>query len=107
MNQAGLLLLGLGAALLSIPSVLTLVPASVSIGMGYGALTPSASHILIRFTPAAGGAGWAMIAGLVLAVGGFNALATSVLGEYVWRAGDDARQRPSFIVKSITEAGGR
>jgi MFS family permease len=51
-NQAGLLLLGLGAALLSIPSVLTLVPASVGIGMGYGALTPSASHILIRFTPA-------------------------------------------------------
>jgi MFS family permease len=51
-NQAGLLLVGFGAAGLSIPSLLTIVPASISIGIGYGALTPSASHILIRFTPA-------------------------------------------------------
>jgi MFS family permease len=51
-NQAGLLLVGIGAAGLSIPSLLTIVPASVAIGIGYGALTPSASHILIRFTPA-------------------------------------------------------
>jgi dolichol-phosphate mannosyltransferase len=71
-----------------------------------GVLSLIAALVLV-FTPASGGAGWAMIAGLVLAVGGFNALATSVLGEYVWRAGDDARQRPAFIVKSITEAGGR
>ena len=51
-NQAGLVLLGLGAAGLSVPSLVTVVPASAAIGMGYGALTPSASHILVRFTPA-------------------------------------------------------
>jgi MFS family permease len=51
-NQAGLVLVSLGAAGLSIPSLATIVPASISIGIGYGALTPSASHILIRFTPA-------------------------------------------------------
>jgi MFS family permease len=51
-NQAGLVLLGLGAAGLSVPSLATIVPASAAIGIGYGALTPSASHILIRFTPA-------------------------------------------------------
>ena len=51
-NQAGLLLVSLGAAGLSIPSLATIVPASLSIGIGYGAMTPSASHILIRFTPA-------------------------------------------------------
>jgi MFS family permease len=51
-NQAGLVLLGVGAALLSVPSLVTIVPASAAIGIGYGALTPSASHILIRFTPA-------------------------------------------------------
>ena len=51
-NQAGLLLMAAGAAAATIPSIATLVPASVSIGIGYGALTPSASHILIRFTPA-------------------------------------------------------
>src|SRR5262245_660806 len=51
-NQAGLLLMAAGAAAATIPSIATLVPASISMGIGYGALTPSASHILIRFTPA-------------------------------------------------------
>jgi MFS family permease len=51
-NQAGLVLLGVGAAALSVPSLVTVVPAALAIGIGYGALTPSASHVLIRFTPA-------------------------------------------------------
>jgi MFS family permease len=50
-NQAGLTLLAAGTAMLSIPSVVTAVPAALGIGIGYGALTPSASHILVRFTP--------------------------------------------------------
>jgi len=51
-NQVGLVLLAAGTAMLSIPSVLTAMPAALSVGIGYGALTPSASHILVRFTPA-------------------------------------------------------
>ncbi len=51
-NQAGLVLLGVGTAALSIPSFVTVIPASLSLGIGYGALTPSASHILVRYTPA-------------------------------------------------------
>lgn len=51
-NQAGLVLMAFGAALLSVPSLVTVVPASLSLGVGYGALTPSASHVLIRYTPA-------------------------------------------------------
>jgi MFS family permease len=51
-NQAGLALLGAGAAGLGIPSLVTVVPASLAVGIGYGALTPSASHVLFRFTPA-------------------------------------------------------
>jgi MFS family permease len=51
-NHAGLVLLASGAALATVPSVATLIPASVSMGIGYGALTPSASHMLFRFTPA-------------------------------------------------------
>jgi MFS family permease len=51
-NQLGLLLLAAGAGLATVPSIVTLVPASLAMGIGYGALTPSASHILIRFTPA-------------------------------------------------------
>ncbi len=73
--------------------------AGVTLG-ALGVLALLGSLVLV-FTPASGGAGWLMVAGLVLSVGGFNSLATGVLGEYVWRAGDDARQRPAFIVKSV------
>jgi MFS family permease len=51
-NQVALMLMAAGAAVATIPSILTLIPASISLGIGYGAMTPSASHILIRFTPA-------------------------------------------------------
>jgi MFS family permease len=51
-NQAGLMLLAAGTATLSIPNVVSAVPAALSVGIGYGTLTPSASHILIRYTPA-------------------------------------------------------
>ena len=61
--------------------------------------------LTLVFTPAAAGAGTALVSGLVLAVGGVNLGAISVLGEYVWRAGDDARGRPVFIVKSVDTIG--
>lgn len=51
-NQVGLVLMACGAALLSVPSLVTVLPASLSLGIGYGAMTPSSSHVLVRFTPA-------------------------------------------------------
>jgi len=51
-NQAGLILMACGTALLSVPSLASIVPASIAIGIGYGSLTPAASHVLIRFSPA-------------------------------------------------------
>lgn len=73
------------------------------VGLGIGALGALSllTALVLIFTPAAGGAGIALISGLVLAVGGMNLVAIGVLGEYVWRAGDDARGRPVFIVKRV------
>jgi MFS family permease len=51
-SQFGLLLVALGAVTLTIGSIPLLVPASIIMGIGYGALTPASSHILLRFTPA-------------------------------------------------------
>ena len=117
-NQAGLLLMAVGAAILTIPSLATLVPASVSIGIGYGAMTPSASHILIRFTPAhrvnvvfsikqtgvpLGGVLAATIMPALTLVAGWQvglwiaasaAIAMALLLER-WRAAWDADRRPS------------
>jgi polyisoprenyl-phosphate glycosyltransferase len=69
-----------------------------------GALVLLTALILV-FTPAAAGAGTALTAGLILVTGGVNLGAMSVLGEYVWRAGDDARNRPVYIVRSVDEFG--
>lgn len=47
------------------------------------------------------GAATSAICGVVLITGGMVLVGLGVLGEYVWRAGDDARRRPVFIVSSI------
>jgi polyisoprenyl-phosphate glycosyltransferase len=46
----------------------------------------------------------AAICGTVAIVGGLNLAGVGLLGEYVWRAGDDARRRPTYVVKAVTSA---
>ena len=48
--------------------------------------------------------GWALIA-VVLAVGGIQLLFLSLLGEYLWRTGDDARGRPVYVVSQRNDVG--
>ena len=76
-------------------------------GLGVGAIGAASllTSLILIFTPAHGGAATAVIAGIVLAVGGMNLVAIGVLGEYVWRAGDDSRNRPVFIVKAVVRFG--
>lgn len=68
---------------------------------GIGALLLVLALVLVFFTPLA--AAVALLSGLVLAVGGMILVGIGVLGEYVWRSGDDARRRPVFIVRSVSE----
>jgi glycosyltransferase involved in cell wall biosynthesis len=42
-----------------------------------------------------------VVCGLVLVLGGAQLFAIGVVGEYVWRAGDDARRRPLSIVRAV------
>jgi dolichol-phosphate mannosyltransferase len=48
---------------------------------------------------------WFLGAGVLL-TGGLNLGFLSVMGEYVWRAGDDARQRPIYVVRSVADVAG-
>ncbi len=47
--------------------------------------------------------GWASLMVVVLVVGGIQMLMMGVLGEYLWRALDEARRRPMYIVERATE----
>ncbi|GGX90056.1 MFS transporter [Litchfieldella qijiaojingensis] len=50
-SQLSLLLVGLGAGLLAIPSLASFAMASLVVGFGYGLTNPAASLLLVRFTP--------------------------------------------------------
>ena len=47
--------------------------------------------------------GWASLMVVVLVVGGIQMLMMGVLGEYLWRALDEARRRPMYIVERVNE----
>jgi glycosyltransferase involved in cell wall biosynthesis len=46
--------------------------------------------------------GWASLMVVVLVVGGIQMLMMGVLGEYLWRALDESRRRPKFIIEATT-----
>ena len=40
----------------------------------------------------------------ILLVGGLQTLSLGVLGEYLWRALDETRRRPRFLIEDATSA---
>jgi dolichol-phosphate mannosyltransferase len=47
--------------------------------------------------------GWASLMVVVLVVGGIQMLMLGVLGEYVWRALDETRRRPRYLIEASTQ----
>jgi dolichol-phosphate mannosyltransferase len=46
--------------------------------------------------------GWSSLMVAVLVLGGVQMLMMGVLGEYLWRALDEARRRPQYLIEAIT-----
>lgn len=46
--------------------------------------------------------GWASLMVVVLIIGGVQMIMLGVLGEYLWRALDEARQRPRYVIERCT-----
>jgi len=47
--------------------------------------------------------GWASLMVVVLVIGGFQMVMMGVLGEYLWRALDEGRRRPRFLIEDTYE----
>lgn len=47
--------------------------------------------------------GWASLMVVLLVIGGIQMLMMGVLGEYLWRALDEARQRPRYLIEATSE----
>ena len=45
--------------------------------------------------------GWSSLTVIVLVIGGFQISMLGVLGEYLWRATDETRRRPLYVVESL------
>ncbi len=50
------------------------------------------------------GAGIVLLLGVAIALAGVQLAALGVIGEYVWRALDESRRRPSFLIEAVTPA---
>ena len=44
--------------------------------------------------------GWASLMVVVLVLGGFQMIMMGVLGEYLWRALDESRRRPRYVIEA-------
>lgn len=67
---------------------------------GFAAL----AALLVWILPATGTTFW-WLATLILVTGGLNLGFLSVMGEYVWRSGDDARRRPVYVLRAVHDVG--
>lgn len=47
--------------------------------------------------------GWSSLMVVVLLLGGFQMMMMGVLGEYLWRALDESRRRPRYLVEATTD----
>jgi hypothetical protein len=50
--------------------------------------------------------GWASLMVAVLVLGGLQMVMMGVLGEYLWRALDEARRRPPYLIEAMTTTAG-
>jgi dolichol-phosphate mannosyltransferase len=49
--------------------------------------------------------GWGLVLAAVFFLGGLQLAAIGGFGEYLWRAGDDARRRPTYILRGVQDSG--
>ncbi|HYL78869.1 MAG TPA: glycosyltransferase family 2 protein [Bryobacteraceae bacterium] len=64
-----------------------------------------AGFVIIHAIRGAPMAGWASLMVVVLVIGGIQMLMMVVLGEYLWRALDESRRRPRYLIEDTTERG--
>jgi dolichol-phosphate mannosyltransferase len=72
--------------------------------LGVGALLYGFTILVLKLLGSYNPSGWTAMMLVVLFVSSFQMIALGVLGEYVWRSLDAARQRPLYIVDATLPA---
>ena len=64
-----------------------------------------AAFLMVRvIAGAAPPEGWTTVVVLLLVLGGFQLMVLGIFGEYLWRATDEARRRPVYLVKDVEKS---
>jgi len=71
--------------------------------LGLGALLYGVYIVFWRLANPAEPPGWTTLMVVMLLVGAFQMTALGIIGEYVWRGLDAARNRPLYVVKQVYE----
>jgi dolichol-phosphate mannosyltransferase len=58
--------------------------------------------VLINYLTGVAPQGWTSQMAAILLIGGLQMMMIGILGEYIWRALDESRQRPSYIIEAQT-----
>ena len=61
-----------------------------------------AAYVVINALTGNPASGWSSLMVLVLLVGGIQMVMMGVLGEYLWRALDESRRRPRYLIEATT-----
>ena len=76
----------------------------LGLGLGLVALIYGFYVIALKVTHPDEPAGWTTLMVVMLFVSAFQMIALGVIGEYVWRGLDAARQRPLYVVRDVFES---
>ncbi len=72
--------------------------------LGLGALAYLGTIVYNKIVGGAAVEGWSSLMVVVLGVAAFQMIALGILGEYIWRAFDASRSRPSFVIDQVIES---
>ena len=64
-----------------------------------------AGLVILNYLRVAPIEGWSSLIVVVLVLGGIQMVMMGVLGEYLWRALDESRRRPRYIIEAATSDG--
>jgi glycosyltransferase involved in cell wall biosynthesis len=72
------------------------------LGLGLAGLLAT---LIVALATLSAPVGWVLVLSTVFLLGGLNMAALGGFGEYLWRAGDDARRRPVYILSGVQDVG--
>jgi polyisoprenyl-phosphate glycosyltransferase len=84
------------------PFLITFLMGLFIFGLGFAGLLAT---LLVALITLSAPVGWLIVLSAVFLLCGLNLTVLGGFGEYLWRAGDDARRRPVFILRGVQDIG--